>query len=95
MKNLFKLSIISILIILCYNPAAAQVVVKLSSKILNQRNQPVAGATVSAKGQRSVPANADGEYVLQLAEGRYTITVSAVGYQTKEVTEVDVKANLS
>ena len=94
MKNLFKLSIISILIILCYNPAAAQVVVKLSGKILNQRNQPVAGATVSAKGQRSVPANADGEYVLQLAEGRYTITVSAVGYQTKEVTEVDVKANL-
>lgn len=94
MKNLFTFSFISVFILLCGQPAHAQAVVKLSGKILNKRNQPVAGATVSAKGQRSVPANADGEYVLTLAEGRYTINVSAVGYQTKEVADVEVKSNL-
>ncbi|HSC54850.1 MAG TPA: TonB-dependent receptor [Phnomibacter sp.] len=94
MKN--QNSILSALCILIFSLsqlyATAQSGEKLSGKILNQRNQPIAGATVSVKGAKSVPANSDGGFVITVAVGTHIVTVSAVGYQTKEVTEVVVKA---
>ncbi len=91
MKNLSLYFFLAIFTTLSSLSAAAQNV-RITGKIINQRNQPVAGATVGIKGQRSVPANADGEFVLSVPAGNYTITVSAIGYKTKEVSDVDVKA---
>lgn len=96
MKNLN--SIVSIQLIIIFSLASfgvfAQASVKLSGRIVNQRNQPIAGATVSVKGLRSVPASVDGDFLVTVPEGTYIITVSAVGYQTKEISDVIVKAGI-
>ena len=95
MKNL--LLVITLLFLLSLNAATGSAqsasVLKLSGKVLNARNQPVAGATISAAG-RNTAADADGVFVLSLQEGKYTVVVSAVGYQTKEITDVEVKSGI-
>lgn len=69
--------------------------VKLSGKVLNDRNEPVPGATVSVQGlNRPVAADIEGRFSITLEPGKqYSITVSSVGYSTKLVEDVSVKAN--
>jgi hypothetical protein len=69
--------------------------VKLSGKIINDKNEPIPGATVSVQGlNRSVAADIEGRFSITLDTGKqYSITVSSVGYTTKLVEEVTVKAN--
>ena len=97
MKNTIK-SIKQLLILfvslLAFLSSNAQGSIKLSGKVVNQRNQPISGATISVAGQRSISANAEGGFVLSLPAGTYTLTISAVGYQSKEITDVEVKPNL-
>ncbi|NCU02826.1 MAG: TonB-dependent receptor [Chitinophagaceae bacterium] len=74
--------------------AAAQSI-RLNGRVLNQRNEPVAGASVSVSAiNRSFAADIEGRFTINLEAGKkYTLTVTAVGYQTKAVEEVEVKAN--
>jgi hypothetical protein len=72
----------------------AQGNVRLNGKVLNQRNQPVAGATVVVKDGRPTAANVEGEFLLALAPGTYELTVSAVGYKTKSVSEVEIRSDI-
>jgi hypothetical protein len=69
--------------------------VKLSGKVINDKNEPIPGATVSVQGlNRSVAADIEGRFSITLDTGKqYSITVSSVGYTTKLVEEVTVKAN--
>lgn len=51
-------------------------------------------ANVVVKGTtKGTTTDFDGKYALELAEGTYTIQYSFVGYETKEITDVIVKAN--
>ncbi|MCP4053967.1 MAG: TonB-dependent receptor [Mesoflavibacter sp.] len=51
-------------------------------------------ANVVVKGStKGTTTDFDGKYVLELPEGTYTIQYSFVGYETKEITDVTVKAN--
>ncbi len=67
---------------------------KLTGKVINAKNEPLAGATVSIAGtSRQVVADVEGKFYISLEPGKkYTLTVSYTGYETKEVAEVDVAA---
>ena len=57
----------------------------LSGKIVNQNNEPLSGASVIAKGlNKGVATDEEGNFKLRLVEGRYTLQISFIGYQSKE-----------
>ena len=69
--------------------------VRLSGKIVNQKNEPVAGATISVPGiDRAMAADIEGRFSLLLdASKKHNITVSSAGYGTKIVEDIELKAN--
>jgi hypothetical protein len=69
--------------------------IRLSGRVLNQKNEPVSGASLNITGiNRNLAADVEGRFSIILEEGKkYTLTVTAVGYQTKAVDEVEVKKN--
>jgi hypothetical protein len=66
---------------------------KLNGRVLTQKNEPVAGATININGiNRAFSADVEGRFSITIEVGKkYTVTVSAVGFKTKEVDEVEVK----
>ncbi len=69
--------------------------IRLSGKVANQKNEPLSGATIIVKNEgKQVAADVEGRFYINLAAGKkYTLVVSFAGYETKEITEVDVTAN--
>lgn len=77
-----------------FNIASAQNSGKISGKVINSKNEPVAGASIVVKGSnRGVATGVDGNYVLTLLVGKYEITISALGYAGKSITDIEVKLN--
>ncbi len=68
---------------------------KLSGKIINTRNEPVSGATISIEGISSpVIADVEGRFSVNLQTGKkYTFTVSSIGHATKIVSDIEVGSN--
>ncbi|RYZ22719.1 MAG: hypothetical protein EOO10_21510, partial [Chitinophagaceae bacterium] len=66
--------------------------VRVSGKVTNEKNEPVVGATVSAASTKGVATDVDGRYSLSLGVGKQELTVSAVGYETKIITDIQVGA---
>ena len=57
-------------------------------------NEPMAFANIIVKGTTTgTTSDFDGKYQLELDTGTYTLEFSFVGYETKEVTDVEVKPN--
>lgn len=69
--------------------------IRLSGRVLNQKNEPIPGATISVQGiDRALAADVEGRFVLSLEAGKkYAITVSSAGYNTKIVEDVEVAVN--
>jgi len=64
---------------------------KISGHILDGEfeNKPLAFVTVTVKGtNNTVSTDLNGEYVLKIAPGTYTLVFDFVGYESKEVTYV-------
>jgi TonB-dependent receptor len=74
--------------------ASAQTI-QLNGKIINARNEPLSGSTISIEGMsRSLAANVEGRFTVTLEPGKkYTILVSSAGYSTKSIGDVEVKPN--
>ncbi|PJJ79795.1 TonB-dependent receptor [Mucilaginibacter auburnensis] len=73
----------------------AQEAGKISGKITDQKTgETLIGATVSIDGtSKGAAADVDGKYILSgLTPGRYTLTVKYIGYQSKSISDVEVKA---
>ena len=68
--------------------------IKLNGKVINTNNEPLPGATISVQGlSRSMAADIEGRFNISLEAGKkYTINVSSVGYNTKTLEEVEVRA---
>ncbi len=66
---------------------------RLSGKIINSKNEPVAGATISVPGiERSFAADIEGRFSITLdASKKHSITVSSAGYGTKIVEDIELK----
>lgn len=85
---------LSVLFVAFFAVAQAQTV-KLSGKVLNSKNEVLPGATIIVKGAaKQTQADIEGKFYLELEVGKkYTITVSNTGYETKNVSEVEVGVN--
>lgn len=68
---------------------------KLSGKVIGDNNKPVAAASVTIVGQKGgTTTNFEGYFTLVLAVGKkYEIEISAIGFGTKRISDVEVKAN--
>ncbi|WP_238989332.1 TonB-dependent receptor [Mucilaginibacter terrigena] len=92
------LSAITILIVLSLNAGSlfAQGTGRISGKVIDQKtSETLIGATVNIEGTTKAAAtDVEGHYVLSgLAPGKYTILVRYIGYQSKTVSDIEVKAN--
>jgi len=64
---------------------------KLSGKVLDEKNAPIPGVTVQVTGGSGTSTTTNGSFQLTLNSGtKYEISFSAVGYETKIVSEVEV-----
>ncbi len=70
--------------------------IKLTGKVLNQRNEPVSGASVQIEGTNlGTAADVEGRFMLNLEPGKkYVLLISAAGYTTKSVADVEVGAGM-
>ncbi|GAB3279928.1 TonB-dependent receptor [Larkinella harenae] len=66
---------------------AKQVVVKrITGQVVDETNAPLPGASIVEKGtQNGTTTDADGNFVLNVADDASTLTVSSVGYVTQDV----------
>ena len=66
---------------------------KLSGKILNAKNEPLAGVSIKIAGTGGgATTDQNGLYTITLASGKkYDIDFSAVGYSLKAVSEIEIK----
>jgi TonB-dependent receptor len=64
----------------------------LTGRVLNERNEPVSGGSVKIIGTKGgTVTGIDGRYILLLTPGKkYELEFSAVGYEPKSVTDVEV-----
>ncbi len=69
---------------------------RLQGKVINTKNEPVAGASVVVEElKRTVVADLDGQFIIALEPGKkYTLIVSSVGYTSKSISDVDVAAGV-
>jgi TonB-dependent receptor len=67
---------------------------KLTGKVTNAKNEPLAGVTIKVSGAAGgATSEVDGHFSLILSPGKkYTLIFTAVGYAKKEVSEVEVTA---
>lgn len=67
---------------------------KVSGKVLNGKNEPLAGVSVKISGATGgTTTNIEGVFTLTLSPDRkYTLTFSAVGYVEKTIDEVEIAA---
>lgn len=67
---------------------------KIAGKVLNERNEPLAGVSVKIVGaQGGTSTDVDGRFTLTLSTGKkYELTFTAVGYAEKSVDDVETAA---
>lgn len=83
-----------IFILVGFSTALAQSSGRVAGKVLNEKNEPVSGAAVTVKGSlRGAATTVDGSFLLVLPVGKYELSFTALGYITKQVSEVEVTAN--
>src|SRR5690606_13683692 len=58
----------------------------ITGRVIDEKNNPIAGATVTSnESNSSTSTNQDGEFALQSSVPIKKVTVSSVGYMTKEI----------
>jgi TonB-linked SusC/RagA family outer membrane protein len=69
---------------------------KITGKVTDENGEPLPGATVKVKGTTyGAVADADGNYMISLPEGNYTLVVSYIGFKTVEYNDINVTGNKS
>jgi outer membrane receptor for ferrienterochelin and colicin len=64
---------------------------KLNGKVLNEKNEALAGVSVNIKGGSGTTTDIAGRFSIKITSGRkYELEFSAIGYETKMVSDVEV-----
>jgi outer membrane receptor protein involved in Fe transport len=68
---------------------------KLTGKVTNEKNEPLAGVSVKIAGQATgTTTDVEGRYNLSLSAGqKYELEFSLIGYEPKTITDVDVSGS--
>lgn len=79
-----------------FSSVFSQTTIRLTGKVLNQRNEPVSGASVQIEGTNlGTAADVEGQFSLNLEPGKkYVLLISAAGYTTKAVADVEAGAGM-
>ena len=91
MKKTIILLVILFSVVLNLNAQTA----KISGKISGDNNKPIAAASITLVGQKGgTTTNFEGNFTLVLTVGKkYEIEVSAIGFATKRISEIELKPN--
>ncbi len=98
-KLLLKVAFVALLYLTAFPYAFAQDSQSVSGKIVDERNQPMIGTTVSEKGtSNGTFTNASGNYTLKLNKQPATLVFSFIGYEGQEIelngrSQLDVTMN--
>ncbi len=69
---------------------------KIAGKVLNEKNEPLSGVSIkideSAAGG-GVATDVEGRFLIKLKPGKYTLSLTSVGYNNKTITDVQVDNN--
>lgn len=86
-------AILSLLLTGVFFVASAQQNVRLTGKILNEKNEPLAGVSVKIVGGGGTSTDVEGRFSLNLVPGKkYDIEITAIGYNPKTISETEVIA---
>ena len=67
--------------------------VKLTGKVLNEKNESLTSVSVKIVGGGGTTTDMEGRFFLNLTPGKkYDLEFSAIGYETKNITETEVTA---
>jgi outer membrane receptor for ferrienterochelin and colicin len=67
-------------------------IINFSGRILNDKNEPIPAASVQLADGTGTSSDLEGRFILKMNAGStYELTISAVGYNKKTISEVDVK----
>src|SRR5205085_11934196 len=65
--------------------------IKITGKVVNEKNESVQGVSIQVTGGNGTSSASDGSFQLNLNAGtKYELSFSAVGYETKIISEVEV-----
>jgi TonB-dependent receptor len=65
---------------------------RIGGKVLDDRGQPLPGASVKiVQSNQAVQSSIDGSYNFSIAPGSYTVEVTYISFQTRRITQVEVK----
>lgn len=83
-------SLLTVLSFLLFSTVQAQVLT-LSGKVINEKNEPVAGVSVKTTNGEGTSTDISGNFSLSLSAGqKHELTFSAVGYASKTISDVEV-----
>jgi TonB-linked SusC/RagA family outer membrane protein len=91
----------TLLLLLSFSICATAAAIDLRGTVKNEKNEPVAGATISVKGSKQVTVtNVSGEFVIKAINANATLVISYVGYETQEValkglTQISIRLQLA
>lgn len=89
-----KLHILSLLFSLITVSSVQAQTLKLSGKVVNEKNEPLAGVSVKLPNGSGTTTNVDGQFDLALqAQKKYELVFSIVGYVSKTISDVEVSNN--
>jgi outer membrane receptor protein involved in Fe transport len=64
---------------------------RLNGKVVNDKNEPISGVSISTNSSTGTTSDVDGNFSLNLTPGKkYELSFSAVGYTTKILSDVEV-----
>ena len=89
---MFRSTAILFILLLSVTVSFAQTI-KLGGKISNEKNEPLPGVSIKVTNGPATTSDVDGSYTLSLTPGqKYEVTLTAVGYATKTINDVEVVA---
>ncbi|WP_207511858.1 TonB-dependent receptor [Longitalea luteola] len=91
MRKILVLTIISLLTVTFTYAQTG----KIAGKVVNEKNEPLNGVSIKIDNNATggVATDVEGRFLIKLNPGKYTLTLTSVGYNNKTVTDVAVEAN--
>jgi hypothetical protein len=68
---------------------------KIAGKVVNEKNEPLNGVSIKVDENAAggVASDVEGRFLIKLKPGKYTLTLTSVGYNNKSITDIQVDDN--